>query len=315
RQLLAFSRQQILAPRILDVGAVVADMGRLLERLIGADVALAASSEPGLWLVKADPGCMEQVVVNLAVNARDAMPHGGRLTIEARNVVLDHEYARTRPDARTGPHVLLAVTDTGCGMDEATASRVFEPFFTTKGDKGTGMGLALVHGAVRQSGGHVGVYSEPGKGTTFKVYLPRAEGQPSSGRSGLGLPLPSGGETVLLVEDDGDVRALAERILQACGYSVLRARDGEEALALAERHAGPIDLLLTDVVMPRLGGGRLAEALAAARPGLRVLFMSGYADDAVVRHGVLERGAPFLHKPFTLSGLARKVREVLDGRA
>jgi PAS domain S-box-containing protein len=313
RQLLAFSRKQVVAPRLLALDAVVQDMACMLGRLIGADVVLTAVSEPGLWLVEADPGCVEQVIVNLAVNARDAMPAGGRLTIETRNVVLDEEYARARPDAREGPHVLLAVSDTGCGMDEATAARIFEPFFTTKGERGTGLGLATVYGAVRQSGGHVGVYSEPGKGAVFKVYLPRAQGQPSSGRSAQGLPLPRGSEAVLLVEDDDAIRSLTERILQGCGYSVLSAADGREGLALAGRHAGRIDLLVTDVVMPHMGGGQLVAALSATRPGLKVLFVSGYTDDAVVLHGVLEEGVAFLNKPYTIAALARKVRETLDG--
>jgi CheY-like chemotaxis protein len=242
------------------------------------------------------------------------MPTGGRITIETRNVTLDDEYASARPDAKPGPHVLLAVSDTGCGMSQATLARIFEPFFTTKGEKGTGLGLATVYGAVKQSGGHVAVYSEVGHGTTFKVYLPRAEGRPSCGApSAQGLPLPTGGETLLVIEDDDGIRALTRRILEGCGYAVLAAADGREALAAAEGHGGRIDLLVTDVVMPHLGGGRLAERLAARRPGLKVLYLSGYADDAVVRHGVLERGAAFLQKPFTVAGLARKVREVLDG--
>jgi two-component system cell cycle sensor histidine kinase/response regulator CckA len=313
RQLLAFSRQQVLTPRILDLGAAVNDMAFLLQRLLGEDVEVSVAGDPDLWLVKVDPGCVEQIIINLAINARDAMPAGGRLTIETRNVVLDAEYVRTRPDARTGPHVLLAVTDTGCGMDGPTLGQLFEPFFTTKGEKGTGLGLAMVYGAVKQSDGHVGVYSEPGTGTTFKVYLPRAQGQPSSGRSNQGLPMPGGGETLLLVEDDAGIRDLTVRILRGCGYRLLSARDGKEALGVAALHEGPIDLLITDVVMPQMGGGQLATELTAQRPGLKVLFMSGYTDDAVVRHGVLEQGAAFLTKPFTLAALARKVRETIDG--
>jgi PAS domain S-box-containing protein len=313
RQLLALSRQQLLAPRLLDLSAVVADMARLLRRLIGEDVELAAAAAPGLWLVEADPGSIEQVILNLAVNARDAMPQGGKLTVETRNVVLDEEYARGRPDARAGPHVLLAVSDTGCGMSEEVKARAFEPFFTTKGERGTGLGLATVYGAVKQAGGHVALYSEPGRGSTFSVYLPRASGQPASGRSSLGLRLPGGSETVLLVEDDPALRALAERVLSGCGYEVLAAADGAEALEAAGRHGGAIDLLVTDVVMPRLGGGQLAQRLAASRPGMKVLYVSGYADDAVVRHGVLRQGAPFLHKPFSAAALAQKVREVLGG--
>jgi two-component system cell cycle sensor histidine kinase/response regulator CckA len=313
RQLLAFSRQQVLTPRILDLGAAVNDMAFLLQRLLGEDVEVSVVGDPDLWLVQVDPGCVEQIIINLAINARDAMPAGGQLTIETRNVVLDAEYVRTRPDARTGPHVLLAVSDTGCGMDGATLARVFEPFFTTKGEKGTGFGLATVYGAVKQSGGHVGVYSEPGTGTTFKVYLPRAQGQPSSGRSHQGLPMPGGGETLLLVEDDAGIRDLTVRILRGCGYRLLSARDGKEALAVAALQEGPIHLLITDVVMPQMGGGRLAAELSAQRPGMKVLYLSGDTDDAVVRHGVLEQGIPFLTKPFTLAALARKVRETIDG--
>jgi CheY-like chemotaxis protein len=240
------------------------------------------------------------------------MPEGGGLTIETKNVYLDEQYAQSRPEARSGPHVLLAVSDTGCGMDAVTLSRAFEPFFTTKGDRGTGLGLATVYGVVKQSGGHIGLYSEPGKGTTFKVYFPRAEGEKPSGKSFPGVSLLRGAETVLLVEDDDGIRALAERILESCGYAVVSACDGMEALEVAGRHPGKIDLLITDVVMPRLGGGQLAERLTAERPGLRVLYLSGYTEDAVVRHGVLEAKAAFLHKPFAIAALTQKVREVLD---
>ncbi len=313
RQLLAFSRKQVLAPVVMNLNDVVADMGALLRRLLGAGVELSIVPCTSPWLVKADPGAVEQVIVNLAVNARDAMPHGGRLTMETRNVRLDEHYVATQPDARPGPHVLLAVTDTGCGMDAATMTRAFEPFFTTKGEGGTGLGLATVYGVLKQSGGHVSVYSEPGRGTTFRAYLPRAEGQATGSSSHMGLPLPGGTETVLLAEDDPAIRALAEQVLESCGYTVLSVGDGREALAVADAHPGPIGLLVTDVVMPRMGGGELAETLAARRPGLKVLFLSGYADSAVVRHGVLNEGALFLHKPFTLAALARKAREALDG--
>src|SRR5262245_9567917 len=313
RQLLAFSRQQILAPRVLDLNAVVLDMGRLLRRLIGEDVDLATVAAPWLWPVKADAGQLEQVLANLAVNARDAMPTGGKLTIETRNVELDDAYVRLHTDARPGPHVLLSVSDTGVGMDEATRAHIFEPFFTTKGEHGTGLGLAMVYGIVRQSGGHVEVYSEAGHGTTFKVYLPRCEETeapaPVSRRPGT---MPSGTATVLLVEDEDAVPSLTRHVLAACGYTVLEARDGAEAMLTAERHGGRIDLLLTDVVMPRMGGREVAERLQGLYPGMRVLFMSGYTDDAVVRHGILEKQVPFLQKPFTPAALAQKVREVLD---
>jgi two-component system cell cycle sensor histidine kinase/response regulator CckA len=314
RQLLAFSRKQVLAPRLLDLNEVVQDMGGLLRRLIGADVDLAAVTAPGLWLVQADPGSLEQVIVNLAVNARDAMPHGGHLTIETHNVRLGEPYTSIHPEARPGPHVLLAVSDTGCGMDPATLARAFEPFFTTKGDKGTGLGLATVYGCVKQAGGHLGVYSEVGRGTTFKVYLPRAEGQVPTGRSHHGMELRRGTETILLVEDEPGIRELGQQVLQSCGFVVLSAGDGVEALAVADQHKGTIDVLVTDVVMPHLGGGQLAERLSERRPGVKVLYLSGYTDDAVVRHGVLAETAAFLHKPFTLAALTQKVREVLDGK-
>jgi PAS domain S-box-containing protein len=314
RQLLAFSRRQILAPHLLDLSVVAQDASRLLERLIGEDIELVTASEPGLAPVRADPNQVEQVLLNLAVNARDAMPHGGKLTIETRNVELDEAYVRSNPEARPGPHVLLAVSDIGCGMDEATRARIFEPFFTTKGECGTGLGLATVYGIVRQSGGHVAVYSEVGRGTTFKIYLPRAgevtKARKSEARHGA---MPRGTETVLLVEDEDGVRALASHVLRDCGYVVLEARHGKEALRVAAEHEGSIKLLVTDVVMPHLGGRELAERLALSHPQARVLFLSGYTDDAIVRHGILEEEVAFLQKPFTTAALARKVREVLDG--
>jgi PAS domain S-box-containing protein len=315
RQLLAFSRKAILEPRILDLGTLVTDMDKMLRRIIGEDILLTVTADPEAGAVKADPGQLEQVLLNLAVNARDAMPRGGRLTVEVRGADLDATYARDHPDARPGPHVLLAVTDTGCGMDAATLARIWEPFFTTKGERGTGLGLATVHGIVKQSGGHVAVYSEVGHGTTFKVYLPRVAQRPRAGKSHHGLTvLPRGRETVLLVEDEDGVRALTRHVLRECGYTVLEARDGAEAMRLAEQHAGRIDLLLTDVVMPRMGGREVAERVAALQPGVRILFLSGYTDDAVVRHGILEAEVAFLHKPFSPAALALKVREVLDGK-
>ena len=313
RQLLAFSRQQVISPKVLNLNAVVAGVGAMLRRLIGEDVDLTCTTAPALWRVKADPSQVEQVLVNLAVNARDAMPGGGRLTIETANVELDEGYSRLQSEVRSGQYVLLAVKDTGCGMDEATRGRIFEPFFTTKEvGKGTGLGLATVYGIVKQAGGHVALYSETGRGTTFKIYLPRVEDALSVG-SECGLSRrPTGTETVLLVEDDDAVRALALNILRAVGYTVLEAHDGNEALGASERHKGPIHLLLTDVVMPGMGGRVLAGRLTGSHPGLKVLFMSGYADDAVVRHGVLEAEVAFLQKPFAVDGLVRKVRAALD---
>jgi PAS domain S-box-containing protein len=314
RQLLAFSRKQMLMPRVLNLNSLVANMDKMLCRLMGEDIELVTALEPTLHPVKADPGQLEQIVMNLAVNARDAMERGGKLTIRTGNVTLGPAYVREHPEVRQGPYVLLAVGDTGCGMDLATRERIFEPFFTTKEvGKGTGLGLATVYGIVKQSGGHIEVESEVGAGSTFKIYLPRM---------GEALPLsepvakraePAGGtETVLLVEDEPGVRQLGRDGLRARGYTVLEAGTGEEALALAERHAGRIDLLLTDVVMPRLSGARLAERLAPQRPEMKVLFVSGYTDTALLRHGVQHGEVDCLLKPFTPEDLARKVREVLD---
>jgi signal transduction histidine kinase len=314
RQLLAFSRKQPAAPRVLDLNALVRDLDRMLRRLIGEDVEFATATAPDLWPVTADPGHLEQVVVNLVVNARDAMPRGGKLTVETRNVVLDDAYARATADARPGPHVLLAVTDTGVGMDRATLDRALEPFFTTKGPShGTGLGLATVYGVVKQAGGHVALYSEPGRGTTVKVYLPPTDVPVTQTPDRpIARPLPRGTETVLLVEDEDAVRALTRHVLRVAGYAVLEAADGRQAVRVADGYAGRIDLLVTDVVMPHLGGREVADALAGRHPGLRVLFLSGYSDDAVVRHGLVDRDVAFLQKPFTPADLARKVREVLD---
>jgi PAS domain S-box-containing protein len=314
RRLLAFSRKQIMAPRLIDLNTVVAHTEKMLRRVIGEDVSLVTALDPALGTVRADPGQVEQILLNLAVNARDAMPTGGRLTIETRNIDLDEGYAGTHPDARPGQHVLMAVSDTGCGMSPEVKARLFEPFFTTKGPgKGTGLGLATVYGIARQSGGHVGVYSEPGLGTTVKVYLPQ-ETAPSrvvKPRSALLQP-PRGTETVLVVEDEDGVRTLARNVLTGCGYKVLEAATGDEAVRVATEHAGPIDLLLTDVVMPGQGGRVVADRVTALYPGVRVLFISGYTDDAVVRHGVLQAGMNFLQKPFSPLTLARKIREILD---
>ncbi len=317
RQMLAFSRRQVLEPKVLSLNTVVADTEKMLRRLIGEDVLLTTSLAPDLGPVSADPGQLEQVLMNLAVNARDAMPRGGRLTIETRNAVLDEAFCRARPDLRPGPYAVLAVTDTGTGMDEATKARLFEPFFTTKGPgEGTGLGLATVHGVVRQSGGHIEVRSELGAGTTFNVYLPQVRRTLPAGMPLNGLAaMPRGTETVLLVEDEDAVRSLARHVLKACGYTVLEAKDGREAIRIAEGHPGAIDLLVSDVVMPHLGGRELAERIAALRPGSKVLFLSGYTDDAVVHHGVREAEFAFLQKPYTPAVLAQKVREVLDRRA
>jgi len=290
-------------------------MDKMLRRLLGEDVALVTHLAADLGPVSADPGQLEQVLLNLAVNARDAMPQGGRLTIETANVLLTEEYAERHHRLPPGPYVLLAVSDTGVGMDEITQKHLFEPFFTTKEvGKGTGLGLATVYGIVKQSGGYIWVYSEPGRGTTLKVYLPRVPGAAEPLPVAVESPeLRRGTETVLLVEDAAPVRSLARKGLESYGYQVLEAADGPAALELSARHPRGIDILVTDVVMPGMSGRELAERLAPARPGMRVLYTSGYTDDAMVHQGVLRSGVAFLQKPFVPETLARKVREVLDG--
>jgi PAS domain S-box-containing protein len=313
RQLLAFGRKAVLEPKALNLNTVVGDMEDMLRRMIGEDVLLTTVSDPNLGTVRADPGQVEQILMNLAVNARDAMPRGGRLTIETTNAELDVSYTQAFADVQPGHYVMLAVSDTGVGMDEATLGHIFEPFFTTKEPgKGTGLGLAVVHGIVKQSGGHVAVYSEPGRGTSFKIYLPRVE-MPVTGRTHfMAAKAPVGTETILVAEDEAAVRALARHVLKMHGYTVLEAGHGREALRVAAEHAGPIHLLVTDVIMPGMGGRQLTDQLAAIRPETKVLYLSGYTDDAVVRHGVLQAEAAFLQKPFSPTALALKVREVLD---
>ena len=315
RQLLAFSRKQMLAPKILNIQSVVADMEKILRRLIGEDIQLETSSTSDLGLVKADRSQIEQVILNLAVNARDAMPQGGRLTIETANVELDASYSHPPAVLSPGNYVMLAVTDNGCGMDAETQAHVFEPFFTTKEKgKGTGLGLATVYGVVKQSGGYIWVYSEPGRGTSFKIYLPRVEEKvAASSREGIVEPriLQRGSETILLVEDEKGVRELAREYLTSTGYTVIEAEDGHTALELAGMHVGPIHLLLTDVVMPGISGRELAERVEQIRPGIKIIYMSGYTDQAVVHHGILENDAVLLQKPFTLTTLAAKLREIL----
>jgi signal transduction histidine kinase len=313
-QLLAFSRKQLFTLKVLDLNTVLADLGKMLRPLLGEDIDLVTVPGPALGQVRADPGQMEQVIVNLALNARDAMPRGGRLTIETRNVTLDAAFARVRPEVRPGRYVLLTVSDTGCGMDQATQAHLFEPFFTTKeAGKGTGLGLATVYGIIKQSNGFIYASSELGRGTTFTIYLPRLEEPAPVFQPAPETALPPGGpETVLLVEDEPGVRALLRHVLLMNGYSVLEAGHGGEALRVSEHYAGPLHLLITDVVMPEMSGGELAARLKQLRPDLKVLFLSGYTEDAVVRHGVSEAESAFLQKPFSLPVLARKVREVLD---
>ncbi|WP_447972004.1 ATP-binding protein [Nitrospira sp. Kam-Ns4a] len=313
QQLLAFSRQQVLAPTILDVNAVIANLGEMLQRLIGEHITLGTSLGPGLWPVKADPGQIEQVIMNLTINARDAMPQGGRLNIVTRNVALAEPVLDASGPVPPGPYVLLTVSDTGHGMDSHTLARIFDPFFTTKErGKGTGLGLATVYGIVEQSRGAIRVSSTVGQGTTFEIYLPRAEGPAEAVRP----PLPAEGDfhgagTVLLVEDEDPVRTIAQEILEAYGYQVLPAPNGEEALRICREHPGPIHLLLTDIVMPGMDGREVAARAAEARPGLRILYISGYTDGTFFLD---EPGAPFLAKPFAPQDLASKVHAVLAGK-
>jgi two-component system cell cycle sensor histidine kinase/response regulator CckA len=314
RQLLAFSRRQIIAPKEIDLNEVVEQLGKMLRRVIGEDIALTMTLAPNLGRVRADPGQIEQILLNLATNARDAMPLGGTLTLETANGELDEASARHRAGAQPGPHVLLAVSDTGMGMDAATQARIFEPFFTTKEvGKGTGLGLAAVYGIVKQSEGAIDVDSEPGHGTTFKIYLPRlATVSPRLPPQRPPVELPTGTETILVIEDDPSVRLLARAVLEGRGYTVLDAAGGEQARTVAADHTGRIDLLLTDVVMPRESGWQVAERLQVRYPDAKIVYMSGYTDDMVVRHGVVETSVHFLQKPFTPLALAQKVRQVLD---
>jgi two-component system, cell cycle sensor histidine kinase and response regulator CckA len=319
RQLLAFSRQQMMVPKVLDLNEVIGNIYRMLQRLIGEDVEISIVQARGLGRVKADPGQIEQVIVNLAVNSRDAMPGGCRLTLETANVDLDEAYARTHPGVSPGRYVMLAVTDTGSGVDEETRAHIFEPFFTTKEPgKGTGLGLSTVYGIVKQSGGNIWLYSEPGHGATFKIYLPMVERTPEDEESEEPErkrgEAPRGSETVLLVEDDPALRSFVRVVLGERGYRILEAQNGAEAISIAGQFDGRIDFVLTDVVMPKMGGRELAAELAARCPGIRILYMSGYTDDAVVLHELLEARMPYLQKPFTAEVLARKVREILDVR-
>jgi len=314
RQLLAFSRKQVLQLQAVNVNAIVTDIEKMLRRLIGEDISLSTHLDPDLALISADPGQLEQVLLNLAVNARDAMPDGGALTLTTDNADLSEEHSNRHMGAVPGKYIMLAVTDTGTGMTKEVQQRLFEPFYTTKGaGKGTGLGLATVHGIVKQLGGDVYVYSEVGHGTTFKVYFPHLTTTPEPV---VAAPehreAPRGSETILLAEDDDALRSLGARVLGAFGYRVLVARTGAEALRIVANHEGPIDLVATDVVMPEMSGSQLVAEVLKARPGIRVLFMSGYTDDEVMRRGVIDGQTAFLQKPFTPDVLAHKVRAVLD---
>jgi two-component system cell cycle sensor histidine kinase/response regulator CckA len=313
RQLLTFSRQEIVDTKVLDLNAVVTNLQKLLRRVIGEDVALVFTPAAHLGMVRADPSHLEQVIMNLSVNARDAMPQGGRLTIETADVELDAAYGDRHHGVAPGRYVMLAVSDTGCGMSADVQQRIFEPFFTTKEKgKGTGLGLSTVFGIVQQSGGSIWVYSEVANGTVFKVYFPRVDATPDAALPAFAPKTARGSETILLVEDDDRVRAVALEILRKQGYRVIEARNAGEALLSCERHAEEIHILLTDVVMPQMSGPELAKRVTSGHPNIKILCMSGYTDDAVVRHGALEAGIAFLQKPFTPKSLAEKVRAVLD---
>jgi two-component system cell cycle sensor histidine kinase/response regulator CckA len=314
RQLLAFSRKQVLEPRLIDLNDIVLNLDKMLRSLISENIELKTSLASNLAATRADPNQVEQVIMNLAINARDAMPDGGTLTIETKNATLDQSYAAQHVAVIPGDYVMLAVTDTGCGMDEATQARMFEPFFTTKPvGRGTGLGLSTVYGIVKQSGGNIWIYSEPNKGTTFKIYLPAVEALPEQlDKPASPRAVKGGGGTVLVVEDDEQLRRLTHRALASRGYVVLEADRGSTAIDLARRHKGPLDLLLTDIVMPDMNGRKLADTIRASRPGLRVLYMSGYPDGAIASHGILEPGVAYLAKPFTTDAIVAKVREVLE---
>jgi nitrogen-specific signal transduction histidine kinase len=317
RQLLAFSRRQVIEPQVLNLNIIVNHMERMLQRIIGENIALETILAPELWQTRIDLAQMEQVIINLAVNARDAMPEGGRLTVETANIVLDKDYTARHLEVEAGEYVLLIVSDTGIGMDEYVKAHIFEPFFTTKEvNKGTGLGLATVFGIVKQNGGSIWVYSEPGTGTTFKIYLPRIradKSEPLADRPIVEIEPPSGRETILLVEDDPGVRDLVRRVLQGQGYLLLETQNSREAQDLVAHRVGPIDLLLTDVIMPGISGKALADQLIELLPDLKVLFISGYTDNAIAHHGVLDPDVHLLQKPFTPMDLARKVRMILDG--
>jgi two-component system cell cycle sensor histidine kinase/response regulator CckA len=311
--LLAFSRKQILQPKLLDLNEVLTNLEKMVRRLIGEDIDLFTITDPELGQVRADPGQIEQVLLNLIVNARDAMPQGGKLTIETANVILSDEYEQ-RHAATPGAYAMLAVSDSGCGMDNEIREHIFEPFFTTKGaGKGTGLGLSTVYGIVKQSGGHLWLYSELNKGTTFKVYLPQVDmGQAQQEAVTATRGVTKGTETVLLVEDDDQVRSILTSILETQGYHVIVASNGTEALKIAAQDNGLIHLMMTDVVMPQMSGRELAEQVSEIRPDMKILYMSGYTDDAIVRHGLLDEKLNFLQKPFDSAAVSRKVRQVLD---
>jgi len=314
-QLLTFSRKQVIEPTVIDLNASVMEIEKMLHRVIGEDIELSIRLQRDLGRVKADPGQLSQVLLNLAVNSRDAMPSGGKLVIETANAELDDTYGRQHLGARPGPHVMLAVSDTGTGMDSETLSHIFEPFFTTKETgKGTGLGLSMVYGIIKQSNGYIMAYSEPGRGTTFKIYFPRTQESVSPIQKE-NDEIPSGTETVMVVEDEAALRELTCVLLEDAGYTVLESSGAEEALEAAKDMQCKIDLLLTDIVMPRLDGRELANQMVSLRPDLKVLYMSGYTDDIIVHRGVLTQGTVLVQKPFTKRTLLQKVRETLDSKS
>jgi PAS domain S-box-containing protein len=310
-QLLAFSRKQVLQPRVLSIKELLSNMGKMLARVIGEDIKLAVHSATDLGMVKADPGQLEQVVLNLVINARDAMPHGGHITIETTNLDLDELYARQHIGSHAGPFVMLTVSDTGTGMDAATRAQIYEPFFTTKNQESTGLGLSTVYGIVKQSGGYILVYSEVGRGTTFKIYLPRVD-EPAEAIQQAQPKETSGSETILLVEDEQAVRELICQVLAMKGYRVLDARNGEEAIAIWDRYSETIHLTITDVIMPGITGDALSDILRSRNPNAKILYMSGYTAAAIADGGILSVNHAFLQKPVTVNALLQKVREVLD---
>jgi PAS domain S-box-containing protein len=322
RQLLAFSRKQMLAPRIVNLNDVATENSKMLTRMIGEDIDLVLVPSPNLWPVRADAGQIEQVIMNLAVNARDAMPSGGKLTVETSNVSFDEDYARFHAPLRPGDYVMIAISDTGAGMDSDTQSHIFEPFFTTKGTKGTGLGLSTVYGIIKQSGGYIWVYSEVGRGTTFKIYLPRvaSTGETAAQLAASGVldndvrnnVVEPGSETILLVEDEANLRYLARQYLEKQGYKVIEAADGAVAMQIAVAHEKVIHLLLTDVIMPGMNGRELAQRISEIRPNVKILYMSGYTENVIGHNGMLDAGIRLLQKPFNLRDLKSKVREVLD---
>jgi CheY-like chemotaxis protein len=315
--LLAFGRRQRLEMKLVDLNNIVAAFEKMIQRIIGEDVEVATVLDPNLANIKGDPSQIQQALMNLSINARDAMPHGGRLSLETANVVLDQAYAKERPGVEPGPHVMLAVSDNGIGMNKETVAKLFEPFFTTKpAGKGTGLGLATVYGIAKQHGGTISVYSEPGHGTTFKIFFPQATDAAQPEKPAETKPRAATGKgAILVVEDDIAVRKLACSILQGHGYTVLEASSSHNALHLAETHDDPIDLLLTDVVMPRVNGKELYRRIAAVRPGIKVLYMSGYTADVIAHHGVLEAEIEFLPKPFTVEGLIGKIAAMLASKS